>query len=150
MTVPAQAVPVHIAPGELIDKITILEIKAERIGDAIKLRNVRAELEVLTQARRRWLQPSPELDALTVDLKAVNAALWDIEDEIRLCERAQDFGPRFIELARSVYKQNDRRAALKRRINELLGSDLVEEKAYTPYEAPAPAAAPPPGPRSAS
>ena len=133
---PRQAVPVAIAPGELIDKLTILEIKAERVGDAAKLRNVRTELEVLTQARQRWLRPSPALETLTADLKAVNAALWEIEDEIRLCERAQDFGPRFVELARSVYKQNDRRAALKRRINELLGSDLVEEKAYTPYEAP--------------
>jgi hypothetical protein len=132
----AAAVRVEIAPGELIDKITILRIKTERIADAGKLRNVRVELETLEAARAEALADSPELTRLTADLKAVNEALWEIEDEIRIHERDNDFGPRFIELARSVYHQNDRRAALKRKINELLGSRLIEEKAYVEYARP--------------
>jgi tetratricopeptide (TPR) repeat protein len=122
---------IEIAPGELLDKITILQIKSERIRDPMKLRNVRHELTVLEAAQQQATAPSAELQQLTASLKEVNEALWQIEDEIRLCERDQDFGPRFIELARSVYRQNDRRAALKRRINDLLGSALKEEKAFT-------------------
>ena len=122
-----------MAPGELIDKITILEIKKERIGDAAKLANVRTELDVLNRTRDGGLSPSGELEKLTAELRAVNETLWEVEDQIRECERAKDFGGRFVELARSVYRNNDRRAALKRRINELLGSRLVEEKSYAPY-----------------
>jgi tetratricopeptide (TPR) repeat protein len=124
---------VPVAPGELIDKITILEIKMERIREAAKLANVRAELAELTAVRDRCLPRSVELARLTSSLKAVNETLWQIEDAIRDCERAQDFGPRFIELARSVYQNNDRRAALKRQINERLGSRLLEEKSYATY-----------------
>ena len=124
---------VPVAPGELIDKITILQIKAERIADAAKRHNVGVELAALTAVRDGALAASPELSRLTAELKSVNEALWDIEDAIRDCERAQDFGPRFIELARSVYRQNDRRAALKRQVNELLGSQLIEEKSYASY-----------------
>jgi post-segregation antitoxin (ccd killing protein) len=131
----AQAKPVlvEIAPGELIDKITILEIKSERISDPAKLANVRVELDVLEAARDAAMPGSSALDELTAQLKAVNAALWDIEDGIRDCERAKEFGTQFIELARSVYHSNDRRAALKRQVNELLGSKLVEEKSYAAY-----------------
>ena len=128
---------IEVAAGELIDKITILEIKSERISDAAKLANVRTELATLAAARKRSIADSAELTELSQQLKAVNEALWNIEDEIRLCERDQDFGARFVELARSVYRQNDRRAALKRKINELLGSKLIEEKDYAPYERPA-------------
>jgi hypothetical protein len=128
-----EAVTVEIAPGELIDKITILQIKAQRITDADKLRNVRAELATLSATRDRALPAVPGLAALTAELRAINESLWVIEDDIRRCEREQDFGPRFVELARSVYHQNDRRAAVKRRINELLGSTLREEKQYAPY-----------------
>jgi hypothetical protein len=124
---------VEIAPGELVDKITILEIKAHEIKDQSKLANVRRELEILSAARDQAMPASRELDDLTAQLKQVNQTLWDIEDAIRLCEKAKDFGPKFIELARSVYHQNDRRAALKRQINELLGSRIIEEKAYQPY-----------------
>jgi len=130
----AAPLAVEVAPGELLDKITILEIKAQRIGDEAKLRNVRTELETLRAVQDRHLPRMPALDALTADLKQVNEALWQIEDEIREEERKQEFGPRFIELARSVYRQNDRRAALKRQINELLGSRLIEEKSYQSYE----------------
>ncbi|MEO5374291.1 MAG: DUF6165 family protein [Alphaproteobacteria bacterium] len=126
-------ITVEVSTGELIDKITILEIKAARMTDAEKLRNVHLELATLTAARDGATRPSPELERLTGDLKAVNEALWDIEDDIRACERAGDFGSRFVELARAVYRTNDRRSALKRDINQLLGSRLVEEKSYAPY-----------------
>ncbi|HEY7158656.1 MAG TPA: DUF6165 family protein [Gemmataceae bacterium] len=120
----------EISPGELIDKITILEIKCQRIREAAKLGNVRAELATLMAVHDRCLRPSAELTALRDDLRSVNEVLWSVEDELRLCEQTQDFGPRFVELARSVYQHNDRRAVLKRRINELLGSRLLEEKSY--------------------
>ena len=101
--------------------------------DADKLANVRVELSVLSASRDAAIPPSAEMDRLTKALKGVNEELWVIEDDIRDCERAQDFGPKFIELARAVYHTNDRRAALKRDINVLLGSSLVEEKSYKPY-----------------
>jgi hypothetical protein len=126
-------VTVEVSPGELLDKITILEIKSRRIVDPTKLHNVAVELQTLEAARRRALLDSPELAALAAELRAVNEALWDIEDDIRRCERVGDFGPRFVELARSVYRTNDRRAALKRRVNELLGARVVEEKSYADY-----------------
>ena len=134
-TPPPKPIVVEIAPGELIDKITILQIKSERIADPGKLQNVHVELRVLTAACGAALPPSPELTGLTSQLKQVNERLWNIEDAIRDCEREQDFGPRFIELARSVYRSNDQRAALKREINELLGSKLLEEKSYAAYGA---------------
>ena len=127
------AILVEIPAGELIDKITILEIKKERIVDETKLRNIHAELETLQAARAQGLPASEELDRLTGLLKEVNLALWRIEDEIREQERVKDFGPVFIELARAVYLTNDRRAELKRSINELAGSRLVEEKSYARY-----------------
>jgi len=122
-----------ISAGELIDKITILRVKATRIGDAAKEANVKAELALLEETAARELPPSPELEALVTQLTEVNAALWDIEDGKRDCERRQDFGPDFVALARRVYIDNDRRAAVKRQINTLVGSELVEEKSYKPY-----------------
>ncbi|HEV3005288.1 MAG TPA: tetratricopeptide repeat protein [Pirellulales bacterium] len=126
-------ITIEVAAGELLDKLTILRIKAARITDPARLRNVQDELEVLEAARGASLGDSRELAELTAELTAVNEALWDIEDEIRVCERQGDFGPRFVELARSVYHRNDHRAAVKRRINELLGSKLIEEKSYATY-----------------
>ncbi len=126
---------VEISVGELLDKITILEIKSERITDPTKLANITTELETL---RRTWeTSPLADLDLgdLSSRLKAVNEALWDIEDGIRALEAAQSFGDEFIELARAVYHRNDERAALKREINRLAGSRLVEEKSYTDYQA---------------
>jgi Family of unknown function (DUF6165) len=120
-----------IAPGELIDKITILEIKAERIADADKQRNVRVELKALYEARDGAIFDQEGLAPLVAELKAINDALWQIEDGVRVCERSGHFGAGFVELARSVYQNNDRRAAVKRRINERLGSELIEEKSYT-------------------
>ena len=124
---------VEIAPGELIDRITILEIKAERIADAGKRANVLAELATLSDARAAAIPPDGEIDRLAAKLKSVNEALWKIEDDIRECDRDGEYGPRFVELARAVYRTNDRRAELKRAINLHLGSRLVEEKSYKPY-----------------
>ena len=126
-------VQVEISYGELIDKMTILEIKLENVADAGKLANIERELEVLRRARAEAIPQSPELAELDRQLKDVNATLWGIEDDIRDCERRKDFGAAFIELARAVYHQNDLRARLKRDINDILGSPLVEEKLYQAY-----------------
>ena len=122
-----------VSAGELIDKITILRVKALRIGDPAKEANVQTELALLEETAAHELPHSPELEDLVTQLTEINAALWDIEDGKRDCERRQDFGPKFIELARRVYIDNDRRAAVKRKINILVGSDIVEEKSYKPY-----------------
>ncbi len=127
------SISIPISPGELIDKIAILAIKSERMTEPGKLENVRAERALLEASLAEAGAGSKELDDLTAELKRVNETLWEIEDEIRLCEKAQDFGPRFIELARSVYRTNDRRADIKRQINELLGSRILEEKSYQPH-----------------
>ncbi len=127
-------ITVPVSPGELLDKITILRIKAQRMRDAEKLKNVRLELNALEQT---WSSSSyAKLDiAAEVDaLHQVNERLWVIEDDIRDQERAQTFGARFIELARAVYFENDERAAIKRRINVRLGSSIVEEKSYAQYK----------------
>ena len=129
----ANSVSVEVSPGELIDKITILEIKLERIDDVEKLKNVKSEWETLTAARDAAVEPSDELERLSVELKQVNERLWEIEDHIRECERDKDFGDKFIELARGVYVNNDQRSRLKRDINKLLGSSLIEEKSYAAY-----------------
>jgi tetratricopeptide (TPR) repeat protein len=121
---------VEVSAGELIDKITILEIKSERIGDTGKLENIRAELSTLVATAERCVRSSAELTALRDQLRSVNEALWTVENALRLCEQEDDFGSRFVELARSVYRHNDRRAALKRQISELLGSRIIEEKSY--------------------
>lgn len=122
-----------IAPGELIDKITILRIKSERISDEAKLKNVRTELDILTATQKEHVPASDEMVRLEAALKTVNEALWEIEDDIRDCERQGDFGEEFIRLARAVYVTNDKRAALKKEINLLLGSTIVEEKSYAEY-----------------
>ncbi|OYW25759.1 MAG: hypothetical protein B7Z44_18110 [Caulobacter sp. 12-67-6] len=122
-----------VSAGELIDKITILRVKAERIGDPAKEANVRKELALLEATASAHIPSTVEMDRLTADLQAVNAALWDVEDGKRDCERRQDFGPDFVALARRVYIENDQRAAIKRAINAAAGSDIVEEKSYKPY-----------------
>ncbi|MCC6348685.1 MAG: hypothetical protein IT347_03720 [Candidatus Eisenbacteria bacterium] len=124
---------VQTSPGEFLDKLTILEIKAERISDASKLVNVRRELELLRATWAASPLAARDVTALTAELKAVNERLWEIEDEIRACEAARDFGAGFVELARAVYRTNDRRAEIKRELNLALGSELIEEKSYRPY-----------------
>ena len=159
---------VPVSAGELLDKITILQIKAQRIGDAAKRTNVAVELAALEAVAVRaglvaeaGQAPGPDgvfapipavgagsddggdavadgagqaaLAPVMAQLVTVNGELWEIEDRIRDCERAGDFGPGFVELARAVYRTNDRRAALKAQINQLCGSQLVEEKSYAAY-----------------
>ena len=122
-----------VSPGELLDKLTILDIKSERIDDATKVANVRHEQQLLEAVWQEAQVDAPEIQALRAELKRINEALWEIEDDIRLCENAGDFGPRFIELARAVYVTNDERAAVKKKINLALGSAIVEEKSYQDY-----------------
>ena len=129
----SKSIRIDISPGELIDRITILEIKSERIVDPVKLTNVRNELGILERAKAQTLEDSVELTTLSTRLTQTNIALWEIEDDIRECERQQDFTAKFIELARSVYRTNDQRSAVKRQINELCGSQLIEEKSYAAY-----------------
>lgn len=129
----ADHILVPTAPGELIDKLTILRLKEERITDATKVANVRIEKEALMQTATAQVPQSAELEALWEELYQINAQLWVIEDDIRDCEKAQDFGETFIALARAVYITNDRRADVKKRINLLLGSALIEEKSYADH-----------------
>jgi hypothetical protein len=124
---------VPISPGELIDKITILEIKSERMTDATKLHNVRTELALLSDTWRASAYSATNIDDEWRGLRDVNAELWDIEDLIRDKERAGEFDGDFIRLARAVYVTNDERAAVKREINTRLGSKIVEEKSYAKY-----------------
>lgn len=127
------SVSVHVAPGELIDKITILGIKLERIKNEAKLANIKIEFDVLTKALDEAIPTSEKLDQLTIELRKINEDLWDIEDDIRDCERAKDFSENFVKLARAVYVTNDKRMEVKQAINELLGSRLIEEKSYAAY-----------------
>lgn len=127
----AAAILVEISPGELIDRLTILRIKRARVTDRQKLRNVITELRALEETHRAVTGESVELEALTSQLAEVNESLWEAEDAVRECERRETFDGRFVAHARSIYRLNDRRSALKRRINQLLGSRLVEEKEYS-------------------
>jgi len=131
----ADVIKVPVSFGEVLDKITILEIKSERIKDEAKLKNVRLELAELTETWNEAVQDQSAIADLRKQLKAVNEELWEIEDDIRDQEAAQDFGPRFIELARAVYVTNDKRAAIKKEVNLALGSRFVEEKSYQDYTA---------------
>jgi hypothetical protein len=124
---------VPVSPGELLDKITILRIKAQRMRDAAKVANVRLELALLEGT---WATLGTATQSVAADeqaLQAVNEQLWDIEDRIRDKEAARSFDQDFIELARAVYHRNDERAAIKKRINIALGSRIIEEKSYQPY-----------------
>jgi hypothetical protein len=122
-----------VSYGELIDKITILEIKSRQITDPAKLANVRNELDLLNATWANDKASQTDISRERADLLQVNETLWDIEDRIRLKEKAQAFDQEFIELARAVYFRNDERAAFKREINLKLGSQLVEEKSYQNY-----------------
>ena len=128
------AVPVPVSVGELIDKLTILGIKEACITDPLKLVNIRREWQALdTVVQAEGFRSLERVVALEAELRAVNEQLWKIEDQLRECERQSSFGPDFVDLARAVYKTNDQRADLKRQINHLTGSELVEEKSYASY-----------------
>ncbi len=126
-------ITVDVSLGEFLDKLTILQIKAERIGDPAKLANIRKELALLTQAWARSPFAARDIAAPLGRLKAINENLWGIEDRIRIKESHAAFDAEFIELARAVYVRNDERAAIKRELNLLLGSELIEEKSYADY-----------------
>jgi len=125
---------VPMSPGELLDKITILRIKSERIDDARKVANVRRELGKLEEIWSDSVQADDVLEGLRLELRAINETLWEIEDHIRAEEQTANFGERFVELARAVYRTNDRRARAKRSVNRHLGSELFEEKSYPDHE----------------
>jgi hypothetical protein len=120
--------------GEILDKITILEIKSENISDKDKLKNVRHELNILQKTWDKQVESTPDISGLKDDLKRVNKSLWDIEDNIRIKEYNKEFDDEFIQIARSVYYENDKRAAVKKSVNLLLGSELIEEKSYQDYK----------------
>ena len=124
---------VPVSPGEVLDKITILEIKSERISDPRKVANVNAELTLLQETWSDSVTEDSVVTDLHAQLKEINEALWEIEDDIRDKERAREFDERFIELARSVYFTNDRRSKIKQTLNRHLGSEFVEEKSYQDY-----------------
>jgi hypothetical protein len=126
---------VDIGPGELIDRITILQLKVERLTDSAQRKDARAELAQLVRVRDESVTQSVELDTLTRAVQAINQQLWQTEDEIRACERCGDFGPEFVALARRVCQRNDERISLKGKINELLGCNRREDKVYSadPY-----------------
>jgi Family of unknown function (DUF6165) len=127
-------VQVPVSVGELLDKLTILAIKLERIADPAKRQNIAREREALEAVvAAQGLRGADGVAALERELRAVNEQLWDVEDQIREHERQQRFDDAFIALARAVYRTNDQRAHLKRRINALSGSELMEEKSYAAY-----------------
>jgi hypothetical protein len=125
---------IPISPGELLDKITILQIKSERIADAAKVANVQTELGMLEKVWNEAVDDDDQIRALKRELKSINEALWEIEDDIRDEERNRRFGERFIELARAVYVTNDERANAKKKVNLHLNSSIVEEKSYQDYK----------------
>lgn len=129
------SINIELSVGELLDKITILQIKAERINDVTKLENINKELQVLLTLWGASPYSQSDLDENINELKKVNEQLWDIEDKIRDKESEQAFDEKFIELARSVYFTNDKRAEIKRAINTKTGSELIEEKSYSDYSA---------------
>jgi hypothetical protein len=122
-------VRVDVSAGELIDRITILQIKARRLP-RVRRGDVKRELAAARSTRDRLILSSKKLITLTRALEMVNRRLWDVEEALRNCERTGRFGPRFVALARAVYKTNDRRAALKREVDQLLGSDICEHKSH--------------------
>ncbi len=126
-------IQVPVSPGEVLDKITILEIKSARMSDPAKLANVRAELALLQDTWAKAVREDDVVRGLHAQLREINEALWVIEDDIRDKERVKEFDQRFIELARSVYFTNDRRSAVKKQLNLHLGSRIIEEKSYQDY-----------------
>jgi hypothetical protein len=130
-----KAIKIPVSLGELVDKITILEIKQERITDAVKLVNVVHELELLRSVLEN-LPPTNVDYSLMVELKDINRTQWDVEEKLRMHEANGDFGPSFVNLARSAYRTNDRRMNVKRKINELSGSKIQEEKSHMGHKKP--------------
>ena len=123
----------EISAGEFLDKLSILEIKLNKIKDPISLNEVKKEYEILNETKNNNINFSKEIEILYKDLKETNEKLWKIEDEIRLCEKNSDFKDKFIQLSRDVYFTNDKRSKTKSEINKILGSNIKEVKQYTQY-----------------
>lgn len=123
----------EISAGEFLDKLSILEIKLNKIKDPISLNEVKKEYEILNETKNKNINFSKEIEILYKDLKETNEKLWTIEDEIRLCEKNSDFKDKFIQLSRDVYFTNDKRSKTKSEINKILGSNIKEVKQYTQY-----------------
>lgn len=130
----AMTIKVEVSYGEFLDKITILEIKSERITDPVKLENINRELGLLRETWSANQASKTDINEEMARLKSINEKLWEIEDDIRDKERAREFDQDFIQLARAVYFTNDERSDVKRELNQKLGSELIEEKSYTDYK----------------
>jgi len=124
----------EISPGELLDKISILEIKLDKINDKKNLGEINKEYKSLLEAKNSTIQSDDKLNILITKIKEINLKLWEIEDKIRMCEKSKNFGSEFIQLARDVYFNNDERAQIKSSINNLLGSNIKEIKQYATYK----------------
>ena len=124
----------EISAGELLDKISILEIKLEKVEDTESLKEIKKEYEILKEVQNSNIEKSEKLKSLLNELKKINQNLWDIEDKLRIHEKNKDFGKNFVELARGVYFNNDKRAKIKSKINEILGSNIREIKQYVNYK----------------
>ena len=124
----------EISPGELLDKISILEIKIEKVKDKNSLEEIKKEYKILKEIQTSSIEITDKIKDLFQSVKNVNVKLWNIEDKLRICEKNKDFGKRFIELARSVYFANDERAELKSKINKILKSNIIEIKQYDNYK----------------
>ena len=123
----------EISPGELLDKISILEIKLVKIKDPKSLEKINMEYESLVEAKKLSISPSKKLNDLITKIKEINLILWNIEDKIRICEKNKTYGKEFVDLARSVYLNNDKRAKIKSDINDILNSNIKEIKQYVDY-----------------
>lgn len=124
----------EISPGELLDKISILEIKLIKVKDKKKIQEINKEYQSLLDTKNNMIKDEKDLNSLIFKIKDVNLKLWEIEDKIRICEKNKDFGDSFIQLARDVYLNNDERAKIKYSINKLLGSNFIEIKDYALYK----------------
>ena len=123
----------EISAGELLDKLSILEIKLNKIKNPALLQEIKKDYNIINEAKNKNINSSNEINALYTDLKKINEQLWEIEDKIRLCEKNSDFNDKFIQLARDVYFKNDKRSKIKLEINKILGSNIREIKQYTRY-----------------
>ena len=133
MVIKSKKILSEISAGELLDKISILEIKLEKVKDKTNLEEINKEYKILKEAQDSNIETTEKLKALFNDIKEINLNLWDIEDKLRICEKNKDFGKNFIELARGVYLNNDKRAKIKSEINKKLGSNIKEIKQYVNY-----------------
>ena len=133
MTNKSKKILSEISAGELLDKISILEIRIEKVKGKSDLEEINKEYKILKESQKLAINFTDEIRKLFQEIKQINQKLWDIEDEIRSCEKEKDFGQKFIDLARSVYFNNDKRAKIKSEINKLLGSNIKEIKQYSNY-----------------